>query len=84
MSARLAVLIALLLFGGAAQAQNQQRIYDANGRSLGTVTRDSQGSERFYDSRGRSRGTSSTDSQGNTRLYDSGGRQLGTSSSPRK
>jgi hypothetical protein len=71
------VLALLLVLAGPAGAQQQQRIYGPDGKSLGTVTRDSQGSARFYEARGKSLGTSSTDSAGTTTFYDSRGRVIG-------
>jgi YD repeat-containing protein len=49
-----------------AEAQ-QTRVYDANGRSVGTNVPQGNGSTRFYDSRGNSLGTSTT--TGNTTTF---------------
>jgi YD repeat-containing protein len=73
--------LALLLIGEA-QAQNQQRFYDAHGRSIGTATTDSQGTTTFRDAHGRSTGTATTDSQGTTTFRDSSGRVTGRRSAP--
>jgi YD repeat-containing protein len=73
--------LALLLIGEA-QAQTQQRFYDARGRSTGTATTDSQGTTTFRDAHGRSTGTATTDSQGTTTFRDSSGRVTGRTSAP--
>jgi YD repeat-containing protein len=76
------LFIALLLVASCqaplrnAEAQ-QTRIYDANGRSVGTAAPQGEGSTRYYDARGRSLGTSTT--TGNTtRYYDERGRTTGS------
>jgi YD repeat-containing protein len=70
-------IIALLsLFALPAQAGEQVRIYGPDGRSLGTVTKDSAGNERFRDVQGRSTGTSST-SGNTTTIYDQRGNVIG-------
>jgi len=65
-----------------ARAEPQQtRVYDANGRSVGTIVPQGDGSNRYYDSNGRSLGTSTT--TGNTtRFYDASGRSIGSATSP--
>jgi streptogramin lyase len=60
----------------------QTRFYSPDGKSLGTVTSESQGSVRYRDSTGKTIGTSTTDSTGTTRYYDAQGRSLGTSTGP--
>jgi len=71
-----AAMLAVLTLPAA--AQTQQRVYDADGRPVGTSSTDSAGTNRYYDERGRSLGTSSTDSAGTTRYYDPRGRTLGS------
>jgi YD repeat-containing protein len=63
-----------------AEAQ-QTRVYDANGRSVGTVAPQGEGSVRYYDSRGHSTGTSTT--TGNTtRFYNERGQPTGSATTP--
>jgi hypothetical protein len=68
-----------------AGAEEQKRLYDAAGRSIGTAVPYSDGSIRYYDERGRSLGTSSTSNgaQGaTTTYYDATGRRSGTVIAP--
>lgn len=65
-----------------AQQSPQQTLRDASGRTIGTVTTDSQGTQVFRDAGGRTTGTSSIDSRGNTTFRDAGGRTTGTLSPP--
>jgi YD repeat-containing protein len=61
------------------RAEPQTRLYDSQGRGVGTST--PYGSVRYYDARGKTLGTSTT--TGNTtRFYDAGGRPTGSSTSP--
>ena len=77
---RLATAFVAATFTLAASAHAEQtRIYGPDGRSLGTVSRDSAGSARYYGPDGRSRGTSSTSSDGTTTYYDAQGRVIGRS-----
>jgi hypothetical protein len=63
-----------------AEAQ-QTRVYDANGRSVGTAVPQGEGTTRFYDSRGHSLGTSTT--TGNTtRFYGERGQPMGSTVGP--
>jgi len=74
---KLITVVVLMTLANVSFATAQQtRVYDARGRSVGTIVPDSQGSTRAYDARGRSIGTSSTDSSGTTTYYDAGGRVI--------
>jgi hypothetical protein len=78
-----AAAIAALVIGVAmARAEPQQtRIYDANGRSVGTAVPQGDGSVRYYDSRGSSLGTSAT--IGNTtKFYGPRGNVTGSVTGP--
>lgn len=72
------VLLSVVMLAGPAHAQ-QQRVYGPDGKSLGTISRDSAGNARAYDERGRSLGTSSTSSDGTTTYYDPRGSVIGRS-----
>jgi YD repeat-containing protein len=79
----LAVLIAVIIVLAIdqARAEQQTRLYDSQGRSVGTATPYGNGSVRYYDARGRTLGTSTT--TGNTtRFYDASGRPTGSATSP--
>jgi YD repeat-containing protein len=73
---------ALLFWFAIAQAGEQMRLYDAQGRSIGTVTTDSNGTRTFRDAGGRTTGTATTDSNGTTTFRDAGGRTTGRASGP--
>jgi hypothetical protein len=64
-----------------ALAQQQTRVYDANGRSIGTAAPQGQGSVRYYDRRGNSLGTSTT-TNGTTTFYGSSGSVTGRTVGP--
>jgi YD repeat-containing protein len=74
----IAVLVALAL-PLCAHAEEQTRLYDSNGRSIGTAVPQGEGTTRFYDARGRSTGTATTRS-GTTTFYDAAGRVTGKAS----
>jgi YD repeat-containing protein len=74
---RIITIVAFLL-AGTAHAQ-QLRVYGPDGKSTGTITRDSAGNERIRDQSGRNVGTSSTSSDGTTTYYDAQGRVIGRS-----
>jgi hypothetical protein len=78
---KIAVAAGVALLSLPAQAQ-QTRLFGPDGRSIGTVTRDSSGSTRHFDSRGRSIGTSTT-TGGTTTFYDARGHVIGRSTSPK-
>jgi hypothetical protein len=61
----------------------QTRIYDANGRSIGTATPEGQGSVRYRDAGGRSVGTSTT-THGTTTFYGPSGNVTGRAVGPAK
>jgi hypothetical protein len=63
-------------------AEQQERFYGPDGRSLGTATPQGDGTTKYRDSQGRSVGSATTDSTGQTRYYDPSGRSLGTSTGP--
>jgi YD repeat-containing protein len=69
----------LLAFATAASAQSTFR--DASGRTVGTVTTDSNGTKTFRDGSGRTTGTATTDSNGTTTFRDASGRTTGTATS---
>ena len=72
------ILLAVML---PAHSEEQTRLYDARGNSIGTAAPQGQGSVRYYDSRGNSLGTSTT--TGNTTtFYDRGGNVTGRTSAP--
>jgi YD repeat-containing protein len=76
------IICALGIVATPALAQ-QTRVYDANGRSIGTAAPQGQGSTRYYDSRGKSLGTSTT--TGNTTtFYGPGGNVTGTTTNGSK
>jgi YD repeat-containing protein len=56
----------------AASAQTSTTFRDASGRTIGTVTTDSNGTKTFRDGSGRTTGTATTDSNGTTRPIKSG------------
>lgn len=68
----------------AASAQNQTTFRDASGRTIGTVTTDSNGTKTFRDASGRTTGTATRDSNGTTTFRDASGRTTGTASGPRR
>ena len=68
----------------AASAQNQTTVRDANGRTIGTVSTDSNGTKTFRDGSGRMTGTATRDSNGTTTFRDASGRTTGTASTPRR
>jgi hypothetical protein len=68
-------LLALVLFGSLASAQ-QQTFRDPSGRNVGTSTQ-SGNQTTFRDSSGRSTGTATTDSAGNTVFRDARGNVTG-------
>ena len=68
----------------AASAQNQTTFRDASGRTIGTVTTDSNGTKTFRDISGRTIGTATRDSNGTTTFRDASGRTTGTASGPRR
>jgi YD repeat-containing protein len=72
----------LLAFATAAAAQSTFR--DASGRTVGTVTTDSNGTRTFRDGAGHITGTATTDSNGTTTFRDASGRTTGTATSPRE
>ena len=74
--------ILTLLCAMPATAQ-QQRHYDAQGRSLGTTSTDSGGRSTYRDAQGRMLGSSTTDSGGTTTTRDAGGRIITRSSKGR-
>ena len=81
---KLALLTLLLLLAAmaVAEAGEQTRIFDRNGRSIGTATPSSDGSMRFRDERGRSLGTSSTRENAGgstTDFFDARGNRIGSS-----
>jgi YD repeat-containing protein len=78
-AAAIAVLVAGVTI---ARAEPQQtRVYDANGRSVGTIVPQGDGTNRYYDSRGSSLGTSTT--TGNTtKFYGPRGNVTGTITGP--
>jgi YD repeat-containing protein len=63
-----------------ASAQNQTTFRDASGRTIGTVTTDSNGQQTFRDASGRTTGTANRDANGVTTFRDAGGRTTGTAS----
>jgi hypothetical protein len=76
--AGLAIVLALLLSSGAANAQQKNRTYqDSMGRNVGRSVTDTRGNTTFYDAMGRNTGRSVT-SGGTTTVYDQMGRQTGT------
>jgi YD repeat-containing protein len=76
-------LAVILTAGLPAQAQ-QSTFRDASGRTIGTVTTDSNGTKTFRDGSGRTTGTATTDSNGTTTFRDASGRTTGTASGPRR
>jgi len=64
-----ALLLATLLLPAKATGEEQTRIYDARGKSIGTLAPQGQGTVRYYDARGNSLGTSTT-TGGVTKFYD--------------
>jgi hypothetical protein len=73
-------LLVLTLLTTAASAQNQTVIRDDRGRTVGTVTRDSQGTvQTFRDAGGRTTGTATRSSEGTITFRDSRGTVTGRS-----
>jgi YD repeat-containing protein len=72
----LATISATILATSHANAEQQTRIYDSSGRSIGTAVPFSDGS-----AQGRSLGTRST-SHGTTTYYDARGNRIGTAVGP--
>ena len=71
-------ILALLLMGGTAMAQVQNRTYqDSMGRNSGRSVTDSRGNTTYYDSMGRNTGRSTTNGN-TTTIYDSFGRRTGS------
>ncbi len=79
----LAVLIAVIvgLAIDQARAQPQTRLYDSQGRSVGTATPYGNGSVRYYDARAKTSGTSTTTGH-TTKFYEASGRSIGSATSP--
>ena len=75
--------LAIILAASTAHAQ-QTTIRDASGRTIGTVTTDSNGTKTFRDGSGRTTGTATTDSNGTTTFRDASGRTTGTASGRRR
>jgi YD repeat-containing protein len=84
MTKMMLIAAAMLFAATAAMAQNQTTFRDASGRTIGTVTTDSNGTKTFRDGSGRTTGTATTDSNGTTTFRDAGGRTTGTASRPRR
>ena len=75
---RFIVALLALLASDAAMAQHQHQTFrDANGRTLGRSSTDSNGNTTYYDS--FNTGRSTTDSSGNTTFYDEMGHTTGGS-----
>ena len=68
----------------AASAQTSTTFRDASGRTIGTVTTDSNGTRTFRDGNGRTTGTATIDANGVTTFRDATGRTTGTASTPRR
>jgi YD repeat-containing protein len=77
-----ALATAAIMTTSHAGAEEQKRLYDAAGRSIGTAVPYSDCSIRYFDERGRSVGTSSTSSSGTTTYYDARGNRTGTTAGP--
>jgi YD repeat-containing protein len=77
------IVLGLIVMLSLASA-GEQRLYDAQGRSLGTATPLSGGAVEYRDAAGRVTGRSSTDSQGTTTFYNSSGQVTGRASGPAK
>jgi len=69
--------LALVAITSAASAQ-QQTLRDSSGRTIGTVTTDSQGSMTYRDASGRTMGTASVNGHGTTTFRDAFGRTSGS------
>jgi YD repeat-containing protein len=74
-------LIFFLLLATSAQAQQQTRVYDAHGNSLGTNVPQGEGSTRFFDARGNTLGTATT-TDNTTRFYNQRGQLTGSTTGP--
>jgi hypothetical protein len=77
-------LFILLIVLVSAKAEEQTRVYDSRGNSIGTAAPQGQGSVRYYDRRGNSLGTSTTNSTGTTTFYGSRGNVTGSTITPRR
>jgi YD repeat-containing protein len=77
------ILLMAILHATAAAAQ-QSTFRDASGRTIGTVTTDSNGMKTFRDGSGRTTGTATRDSNGTTTFRDASGRTTGTATAPRR
>jgi len=82
MEAQMIAIVFLLLSLLPANAGEQTRFYDGQGRSVGTATRDSGGMTTFRDERGRTTGTATTDSGGTTTFRDGRGNVTGRATGP--
>jgi uncharacterized SAM-binding protein YcdF (DUF218 family) len=78
-----AILILTVLYNSIGHAQ-QTTVRDSSGRTVGTVSTDSQGTRTFRDASGRTTGTATRDSSGTTTFRDSQGRTTGTASGNRR
>jgi YD repeat-containing protein len=79
------IILGLVVLAASLPAQAQQTtIRDASGRTIGTVTTDSNGTKTFRDGSGRTTGTATTDSNGTTTFRDASGRTTGTASQPQR
>jgi hypothetical protein len=77
----LAWAITLVLFAYA--GEQQIRVYDSQGNSVGTIVPQGDGSTvRYYDAHGNSRGTATTNSTGTTTFYGPGGSVTGRAVAP--
>jgi YD repeat-containing protein len=72
------------MFATAASAQTSTTFRDASGRTIGTVTTDSNGTKTFRDGSGRTTGTANTDANGTTTFRDGSGRMTSTATPPRE
>jgi len=75
-------LLLLLALSTSALAEEQTRIYDVRGNSIGTATREDDGTVRFRDARGSTTGTSTTTPGGGTTFYDPRGSVTGRDFGP--
>jgi YD repeat-containing protein len=76
--------LAILLALATPAAAQQTTVRDAQGRTIGTTTRDSNGQQTFRDGSGRTTGTATTNSNGTTTFRDAQGRTTGTSDRPHR
>jgi hypothetical protein len=77
----LGILFMLAVVADAGERE-QTRVYDSNGRSIGTAAPQSDGTTRYYDSRGNSIGTTTTAPSGTTTFYGPRGNVNGHSYGP--